>query len=149
MLQRSRKHSGGAAARHVGLSELAAIERAARERCSGPTALPRTAIGLGCDSDLGLSVTDRRGGGPLTQYRDSITADGPAPVGGCDVEVSMTEADTRSATGADQAAEVAALPDAGLAAEPERARHLRVVSELGAIDGEGERQGWRSSEPNA
>ena len=44
-------------ARPVGLIELAAIERAARERCSYAAAQRRAAIAVGCDPDLGLTVT--------------------------------------------------------------------------------------------
>ena len=47
----------------------------------------------------------------------------------------------------DPAAEAAA-PDADLAAEPKRARHLRVVSEPDAPDGESGRQGWAFEPPD-
>ena len=49
--------STSALARHVRLSELAVIERAARERRSYATAQRRAAIAVGCDPDLGLTVT--------------------------------------------------------------------------------------------
>ena len=44
-------------ARPVGPIELAAIERAARERCRYSTAQLRAAIAVGCDPDLVLTVT--------------------------------------------------------------------------------------------
>ena len=44
-------------ARPVGPIELAGIERVARERCSYAAAQCRAAIAVGCDPDLGLTVT--------------------------------------------------------------------------------------------
>ena len=73
-------------------------------------------------------------------------ADRPAPGDGCHVEASMGESEVRSPV-TDPTAEAAAL-DADLAAEPKRARHLRVVSEPDAPDGESGRQGWAFEPPD-
>ena len=75
-------------------------------------------------------------------------ADRPAPGDGCHVEASMGESEVLSPTAPDEAAEAAAPPDADLAAELKRARHLRVVSEPDAPDGESGRQGWAFEPPD-